>query len=364
MTILNTADIIAQEGYRIAPGVQARVLEAAKLFNEGARGKSAAAEYRLKEAFSTSDFPVLLGKAFDVEVQSTYATITPEWNTIARETRLRDFRPKKLIELNADQDTFEDVLEGEEYKGASLKESEYEIGIGKTGRSYGLTFELRKNNDYSELMDFPGRLATAARNTEDAKVFAALVTKSGPNTAFFKAANGNAPDTKPLNRENLQAAIKTIWARKNKEGVPFRALGTQFLLVVSPQLQFEAEMALTPTIPDPQGGVNPIVNPLYGKIRVQVSERIGMIDTSATAATTWYILPAPNSANPALFKATMLGEEQPDIRVKRDQGERVGGGQVGIDEGSFADDTIWYRGRHITGGAATDPIGTYVSKGK
>lgn len=185
MTILNTADIIAQEGYRVAPGIQARVLEAAKLFNEGARGKAAAAEYRLKEAFSTSDFPVLLGKAFDIEVQSTYATITPEWNQVARETRLRDFRPKKLIELNGAQDTFEDVLEGEEYKSVSLTESEYEIGIGKTGRSYGLTFELRKNNDYSELMDFPGRLATAARNTEDAKVFAALVTKSGPNLSLI-----------------------------------------------------------------------------------------------------------------------------------------------------------------------------------
>ena len=59
----------------------------------------------------------------------------------------------------------------------------------------------------------------------------------------------------------------------------------------------------------------------------------------------------------------LIGEEQPDIRVKRDQGERVGGGAVGIDEGSFNDDTIWYRGRHITGGAATDPIGTYVSTG-
>ena len=363
MTILNTGDIIAKEGYRVAPNVKARILEAAKLFNEGARGVTAAAEYRLKEAFSTSDFPVLLGKAFDIEVQSTYREITPEWRTIARETKLKDFRPKKIIDLNGGQDTFEDVAEGEEYKSTSLSEFEYEIGIGKTGRVYGLTFELRKNNDYSELMDFPARLATAARNTEDAKVFGALVTKDGPNTAFFKTANGNAPDTKILNRENAQLAVKAIWKRKNREGVPFRALGTKLLLVVPPTLQFEAEQVVAPTIADPAGGTNPIVNPLYGKLTVLVSERLGMIDQSAKADTTWYILPAPASANPALYKATMLGEEQPDIRVKRDQGERVGGGAVGVDEGSFNDDTIHYRGRHITGGAATDPIGTYVSRG-
>lgn len=363
MTILNTADIIAQEGYRVAPSVQNRVLEAAKLFNEGARGRSNAAEYRLKEAFSTSDFPILLGKAFDIEVAQTFTNLEPEWRTIARESRLRDFRPKKYVDLIGGQDTFEDVLEGEEYKGGTLDESEYEITIGKTGRSFGLTFELRKNNDYSDLMDFPARLAAAARNTEDAKVFGALVTADGPNTKFWKAANGNAVQTgKPLNRANLEAAIKAIWKRKNKSGIAFRALGTQLILLVTPQLQFEAERALTPTIPDPEGGINPIVNPLYGKIRVQVSERLGMLDQSANADGTWYIIPDPRSANPALVKTTMLGEEQPDIRVKRDQGERVGGGAVGIDEGSFADDTIWYRGRHITGGATLDPIGTYAAR--
>ena len=363
MTILNTGDIIAQEGYRIAPSVKARILEAAKLFNEGARGVTAAAEYRLKEAFSTSDFPVLLGKAFDIEVQSTYKTIDPEWSKIAREAKVKDFRPKKIIDLNGGQDTFDDVAEGEEYKGASLSEFEYEISAGKTGRTYGLTFELRKNNDYSELMDFPGRLATAARNTEDAKVFGAFVTKAGPNTDFFKAGNGNAPTALPLNRDNVQAAVKAIWKRKNREGVPFRALGTKLLLVTAPSLSFEAEMAVAPTIADPNGGPNPIANPLYGKVEAVVSERLGIIDQSAKADTTWYIIPDPRSANPALYKATMLGEEQPDIRVKRDQGERVGGGAVAIDEGSFGDDTIWYRGRHITGGAATDPIGTYVSTG-
>ena len=365
MTILNTADILAQEGFRVAPSVRARVLEAAKLFNEGIRGKTAFATARLQEAFSTSDFPVLLGKAFDVEVQQTYSTIDPEWRGLARESRLRDFRPKKFIELLGGQDTFEDVLEGEEYKGASLSESEYEIGIGKTGRSFGLTFELRKNNDYDALMDFPGRLARAARNTEDAKVFGALVTKDGPNTAFFRTANGNAPASVPLNRENVQAAVTTIRKRKNKEGVPLRLAGTRLLLIVPPALEFAAEAALAPTIPDPNGGpsANPIPNPLNGKIRLIVSERLALIDTSAKADTTWYIIPDPNSENPAVFKTTMLGEEQPDIRVKRDQGERVGGGAVGIDEGSFNDDTIWYRGRHITGGAAADPLGTYVSRG-
>lgn len=363
MDFLNTGDIIAKEGYRIAPTTKARVLEAAKLFNQGARGVSNHAEFRLKEAFTTSDFPVLLGMAFDIEVQQTYSTVEPEWSKIARESKLKDFRPKKLIDLNTGQDTFEDVAQGEEYKSKSLAETKYEISVGKTGRVYGLTFELRKNNDYSQLMDFPAILGRAARNTEDQKVFERFVTATGPNTDFFKTANGNAVDNKPLNRDNLKAAYQAIVKRKNREGVPFRALGTKLLLVIPAALLFDAEAALAPTIPDPNGGINPVPNTLAGRFEIVLSDRLSMINTSNKADTTWFVLPAPASDNPALYKTTMLGEEQPDIRVKRDQGDRTGGGEVPVEEGSFNDDTIWYRGRHITGGAATDPLGTYASTG-
>lgn len=362
MDILNTGDIIAKEGYRVAPTVKARMLEAAALFNQGVR-KGGFAQARLQEAFSTSDFPTLLGMAFDIEVQQTYNTIQPEWSRLAKEAKLKDFRPKKLIDLNAGQDVFDDVAQGEEYKGKPLAETEYEISVGKTGRAYGLTFELRKNNDYQQLLDFPSILGRGARNTEDQKVFERFVTAAGPNTDFFKAANGNAVDNKPLTRDNLKAAYQAIVKRKNREGVPFRALGTKLLLVVPAALLFDAEAALAPTIPDPNGGINPIPNTLAGHFEVVLSDRLSMINTSAKADTTWFVLPAPSSANPALFKTTMLGEEQPDIRVKRDQGQRTGGGDVPVEEGSFNDDTIWYRGRHITGGAATEPIGTYASTG-
>ncbi|MNY79501.1 hypothetical protein D3C86_2201600 [compost metagenome] len=52
-----------------------------------------------------------------------------------------------------------------------------------------------------------------------------------------------------------------------------------------------------------------------------------------------------------------------DIRVKRDQGEIVGGGQVAVDEGSFNDDTIWYRGRNFFGIDKGFTTGVYASNG-
>jgi hypothetical protein len=357
MTVLNTGDILAKEGFRVAPSVRERMLEAAKLFNEGVAGKSAAAEYRMKEAFSTSDFPKLLGAAFQVEARDRYQDTTPEWQGIAAERKVIDFRPAKVIDVNGGRDAFEDVSEGEEYKGRSLTEAEFTFSAGKTGNSFGLTFEARKNNQYYQLLDFPGRFGTSARATEDAKVFGTFVDAAGPKAAFFSVI-GN----KTLTADNLLAAYKTVVARKDADGIPVNFGGRPLTLLVPPALVFEAEAIVNePTVSN--GGTSTKKNPLFGKFTVVSSWRLAVIDQSANANTTWYLLPPKDSDAASLGKVTMVGEETVDIRVKRDQGERPDGGAIGIEEGSFNDDTIWFRGRHITGGAKLDTTGAYASTG-
>jgi len=357
MNVLNTGDIIAKEGFRLAPTVRERILEAAKLFNEGVAGKSAAAEYRMKEAFSTSDFPLLLGAAFQVEARDRYENTTPEWPAIAQEKKVIDFRPAKVIDVNGGRDAFEDVAQGEEYKGRTLAESEFSFSAGKTGNSFGLTFEARKNNQYYQLLDFPGRFGSAARATEDAKVFGTFVDAAGPITSFF-----GTVANKILNEANLLAAYKTVVARKNADGLPINFGGRPITLLVPASLLFEAEALVNEPVVN-AGGSATKKNPLFGKFTVVSSWRLSVIDVSANAATTWYLFPPKDSDSAALGKVTMVGEETVDIRVKRDQGERPEGGAIGIEEGSFNDDTIWYRGRHITGGAKLDTTGAYASIG-
>jgi hypothetical protein len=357
MNVLNTGDILAKEGFRLAASVRERILEAAKLFNEGVAGKSAAAEYRMKEAFSTSDFPKLLGAAFQVEARDRYQNTTPEWQAIAQEKKVVDFRPAKVIDVNGGREAFEDVAEGEEYKGRSLSEAEFTFSAGKTGNSFGLTFEARKNNQYYQLLDFPGRFGTSARATEDAKVFGTFVNAAGPIATFFSVI-GN----KTLTADNLLAAYKTVVARKDADGLPVNFGGRPIVLLVPPALEFEAEALVNEPVVS-AGGTATKKNPLFGKFTVVVSWRLAVIDQSANAATTWYLFPPKDSDSAALGKVTMVGEETVDIRVKRDQGERPDGGAIGIEEGSFNDDTIWYRGRHITGGAKLDVTGAYASIG-
>ena len=51
------------------------------------------------------------------------------------------------------------------------------------------------------------------------------------------------------------------------------------------------------------------------------------------------------------------------MRYKADQGNSLGGGSLSADAGSFDDDTIYYRVRHIVGAATGDPKFTYASDG-
>lgn len=361
MTI-NIQEMLANEAFRTAPKLSTRILESAKLFSAGVAGTDSFAQGRLKEAFSTSDFPHLLGAAFQMQASDKYEEITPEWQAIAPVKKVNDFRPAKEVDLFGGRESFDLVKEGEEYKGRSLDESPFEFSAVKTGNTFGLTWELRKNNQFHQLMDFPGRFGSAARATEDEWVFKQFVSATGPNASFFNSQNGNAVSNKALSHDNLLAAYKAIVKRKDKEGLPINLAGRPLNLIVPAALQFEAEALVNePRIAD--GPATTKKNPLFGKFNVIVSYRVSVLDGSANVDTSWYLLPPKESKHAAIAKVTMVGEENLDIRVRRDQGERPGGGAIGLEDGSYKDDTIDFRGRQVTGGAQLSPLGTFASTG-
>ena len=367
-TILNTEEHLAAEAWekRNTPSGEtlAKAVEASKLFNEGLSGRNPFKQAMLKEALTRADFNIYLGKAFDVEMLAKYEDLQPEWRQLATPSTVKDFKAKTFKELFGGRGAFDKVAEGEEYKERSKDQAEYPLTAEKYGNTFKLTFELIKNDELGELKNLPDDLAQGAVATEDKVAFAAFVSSTGPNTAFFKAGNGNAPTALPLTRANVQAAYVAISKRKDKNGNPVRIASAKLILAVPAALLFEAEQIVnTPTIPNPEGGAGMIPNPLAGKFQVVISDWLTIINTSNKADTTWYILPAPTSARPALVVAKMRGEENPDIRVKADQGSRLGGGSIAAEEGSFDDDTITYRGRHIVGAGTLDPLLTYASTG-
>ncbi len=86
-----------------------------------------------------------------------------------------------------------------------------------------------------------------------------------------------------------------------------------------------------------------------------------MLDNLPGAA--WFVLPVPTAPRPAFYTAFLTGWETPDIRYKSDQGRSQGGGDLGPDAGSFDNDSVRWRVRHIAGAAQGDPKFTWASDG-
>jgi hypothetical protein len=342
------------------------IKEAADLWKRVFDGDIRAA-VQVKEALSTSDlFVSATGDVLDRELLAQYTSVQAEWAGFATRTLVRNFKPKKLIDILGGRTVLERVPELTAYPGAEYDTREFAIAVAKFGRQFGFSWEAMVNDDLDELMQIPGTFAQAAALTEDNAALAVIanVTTGAPNTAFFKDYSAidtygtlnTAPVSAVLNEANLQTAIEAIKQRKDAEGnlVPSGPL----ILVVGPAQDFTARRILNATEIRVTSGSRTTLepNPLKGAVELVVLSRLPGL--------AWFVLPKPSTAaRPALAVAFLRGFETPDIRQKANAGNSLGGGALSPDSGDFDDDSVRYRVRHVTGAASADPIHTYAATG-
>jgi len=346
-----------------SPSRAKAIKEAADLWKRVFDGDIRAAVV-VREALSTSDlFVSATGDVLDRELLTQYTALTAEWAGFATRTVVRNFKPKKLIDILGGRTGLERVPELTAYPGAVADNREYSIAVAKFGRQFGFSWEAMINDDLDELMQIPDTFGQAAALTEDAAALALIadVTTGVPNAAYFKdysAVDGyvgtgldTTAVTEALTEEDLQAAVTAIKQRKDFEGniIPSGPL----ILVVGPANEFTARRILNATeVRTTIGGVTTLEpNPLKGAVELVVLSRL--------AGLAWFVLPKPTTAaRPALGVAFLRGFETPDIRVKNG----AGNGRS-PEDGDFDDDSVRYRVRHVTGAAALDPTHTYASTG-
>lgn len=319
----------------------------------------------LKEALSTSDlFKSATGDVLDQQLLAAYQAQAPQWASFATRTTVRNFKPKRMVDILGGRSSLDRVPELSEYPGADYKTREYFIKVAKFGRMFGISWESLINDDIDEVRTIPNAFATAAALTEENAALGLIADLStgAPNTAFFKDYSGESvpgPNTTPataaLSTEALAAAITTVKGRKDYQGNPV-APG-RLVLVVGPALEMTARQILSATEIRQTVGTRTSVMPNYlaGVVDLVVHNRL--------AGTAWFVLPAPTEARPALAVAFLTGYETPDIRQKADAGQRVGGGAIDPDEGSFDVDGVYFRVRHVVGAGTVDPLHTYASTG-
>lgn len=356
LTMVGEGPAARRQRVRQDPRMRTAVVEAKRLL-DGAFAGDRVAMLRVNEAITTSDlFKSATGEVLDRELLAQYEDVETQWTKFAARTSVKDFKPKSLVELSRNRHGLRRVPEHSNYPIASTGADERTIQVGKFGEQYGYSLEARVNDDIGELQQIPNGWATQARYTEDDEALAQLASPftGAPNTSFFNVGNDNL-GTGILNEANLQAAITKVSTKRDKDGRLLRTGPLQ--LVVGKALEITATRVVNATeLRTTVGGATTVEpNPFRGKVTLTVLENL--------PGTAWFVIPMPNAPRPAFYVAFLRGFETPDTRYKADQGRAMGGGDLGADSGSFDDDTIWFRVRHILGAAQGDPMFTYASDG-
>lgn len=321
--------------------------------------------YRLQEAMSTSDFPLLFGDILDRQLLGLYREWPVTWPAVARRSTVRDFRTVKRFAVDGAEAVLTAVPQGSEYPEASMSDSSYSYAVGKYGRRVPFLWETFINDDLDGLKSTPERLAKAARMSEE-RFFAELfVDSTGPDATFFAAGNNNRITTggAGLTVANLATGFAKIWAQKDVDGNPIFT-GTM-RLVVPPALAVTARNILNATEirAAAGGGVGTAGDQLTtrnwmaGEIaELVVNPWIPVIDVSANVSTTWYLFADPGVGRPAIEMGFLRGNEEPALFMKSPNATRVGGGGlVAAEDGDFENDGIAYKIRHVFGGTLMEP---------
>lgn len=370
------------------------ITEASKLFGAALQGDRIAqgrvkglvdgSSTHISESVSTSDLAAAFAIGTRQTLKEQYAKLTPTWTDFATREVFNDFKPQFVRELvldpniNVDENAGSKVKpqslaripEGTEYPKFGFTTSANGIMLYKNGAAFDFTWEMVINDEWSLIQSIPGKLLEYASNTEDTEAYGVLASEDGPNALTFGAQQGNANTglfaaEHPLSLDALTLAKKSIRARKvngNYVSVPkFRLLVPTAMKDQAAAILDMREMKLRNS--DNTKEITTSVS--NSDVALTATDWLTEIDQSATAATTWYLV--PDKGRDAKRRSVVLGflqnNEQPDIRISGGGGNYLGGGAVPGLEGSLLNDTSSYRVRHVVAGAYLNTEALFASKG-
>lgn len=329
------------------------------------------------ESFSTSDLVNVFTIGLNQKTEQQYAEQELVWPKIAKTNYFSDFREQQVIEFdwNKPLDVVEQagreitpgglavVPEGTEYPTFGYSAAERTVKLHKHGARMPFFFEYVINDQWQILDTLPAEMVKKARTTEEIEIMRQLVDKNGIRKDVFTGVA--KPDTVALTLDSLKDAKQAVSKRKvNGRYVTVN----QFALVVPTTLKAVAEDVLATTRwkeTDAEGReFERTVN--NGDVTLVVSDVLLDINQSADAETTWFLVPlnGNDGTRDSLVQNFLTGHETPEIRVHGDTGMLLGGGSVDFRQGSFLNDSLQYRVRHIVTGSVSHNAALYASTGK
>jgi len=330
-------------------------------------------EYMLKEAITTSDFPLIFGQVLDREVLARYKVAVADWKSYFRISRLRDFRQVSRFKITGNDNRLPLVPEKGEYLVGPVADGRYYYNLAKYGRQFDISWEAIINDDMGAFDDVAQRMANAAIRTEAFNATSTFASATGPHAGLFGVGlvdvDGGAVTNLgvlPLTIANLETTLELMAAQVDVNGEPISVQGVH--LVVPTPLKFTAMQILTSGqkqwtegavgVPMPFPTTN-VVSQVG--IQLHVDPYLQVVDTSATNDTTWYLFADP-SQGAAMEFGYLRGHETPEICMKSSDKVSMGGGAISPFSGDFATDNIFYRVRIVKGTCRQDPRFAYAQQ--
>lgn len=363
----NDRAVAAQSSVRF----QSAVAECAELMHDVFTGRRPL--YLLKEAMTTSDFPLLFGDLLHRQMLGNYMPYPVSYPAYFRIHDLNDFRNLNMYTLDGGQAVMKTPLKQRApYPEIAFTEGRYQLQVAKYGRRYGISWEMVINDDLNAFQQRPAMMASGARRSEEYLATTMMADAAGPSATFYTTANHNIVTGNPaLTIAGLQTAFQVLAAQTDAEGEPIMIDGV--VLVVPPALEITAQNILNAIqirIAESGGTANQLMyvnNWMKSKVTLAVNPYIPIITTTGTIGnTSWYLFADPNNMTqrPAMNFGFLRGYRQPQLFVKDPDARQLGGGDVNVLDGDFDTDGIDYKLRHVFGASTGDPKMTVASKGQ
>ncbi len=204
---------------------------------------------------STSDFPLLLSNTAQKSLLAAYEEEQQTWRTLSRQRNLPDFKAVTELEI-AGQIIPEPLLEGGEYKSATVQEQSGSWKISTYGKKISVTRQLIINDDLDALSRIPSMIGRGMSLFESNQVWA-LITGNAKlpydSKALFHADHSNT-GTGAIGVDAISSARKKL--RNQKDIAGNRVNIRPNYLIVPTALETAAQQFLSPIQPATTGDVN------------------------------------------------------------------------------------------------------------
>jgi len=327
-------------------------------------------QYRLHEAITTTDFPLLFGVLVQNEMLAKYQVNVADWRAYCAVGTQPNFNIATKHKVYGNDNLLPRVVEKGEYYVNEPGTGHYHGQLYKYGRQFDISWEAVINDSMGAFADIAARFANAAIRTEARHVTQLISDGTGPHVGLYglpiadvDGQNVTNQGVLPLTIANLETTLGLMAAQTDPNGEPITVRGVH--LLVPTTLEYTARAILssaqilsTAAAPIPATNIIPQLG-----LQLHVDPYLMVVDTAATNDTTWYLFADP-AAGKAIQMDYLAGNQTPEICMKNsDKVTLGGGGALSPFTGDFATDNIFYRIRCVHGGWQLDPRYTYAQVG-